>query len=92
MLELGRKRSSENVARVHAQRGLTSLVAVAVGLIGLLTACESPAQRQAERNAESNQEVTAEITRICLLPPDQRDTELKKIKEQSGMVLYCGSK
>lgn len=31
------------------------------------------------------------IDRTFSLPEDQREAELKKIKEQSGMVLYCGN-
>jgi hypothetical protein len=32
----------------------------------------------------------AEIQRICALPTGEREAELKKIKDESGMVIYCG--
>lgn len=43
------------------------------------------------RSAEINRRAAAE-NRACSLPEDQREEELKKVKDQSGMVLYCGSK
>ena len=81
----------------HATEPSTaSMIASAIALgtltLGALTACETPAQQQAARNAEINRKAAAEINRICSLPEDQREAELKKIKDQSGMVLYCGSK
>ena len=56
-----------------------------------LVGCQTEAERKAE-NARIEKQAVKEINRICALPEDQRDAELKKIKEQSGMVLYCGSK
>lgn len=67
------------------------LVTIA-GVACLLVACETPAERQAARNADTNRKAAAEINRICALPEQQRAAELKKIQEQSGMVLYCGNK
>ncbi len=71
---------------------IASLVAFVALALGALAACETPAERQAARNAEINRKAAAEINRICALPEDQREAELKKIKDQSGMVLYCGNK
>ncbi len=56
----------------------------------LTNACSSPAQRRAEENREINKKAAQEVSRICALPPDQRDAELKKVQQESGMVLYCG--
>ena len=58
----------------------------------VLTGCQTGAERRAAENARIEKHAAAEINRICSLPKDQREAELKKIKEQSGMVLYCGSK
>jgi hypothetical protein len=58
----------------------------------LLLACTTPAERQAAENARVEKQAAAEINRICALPEAEREAELKKIKDQSGMVLYCGSK
>jgi hypothetical protein len=54
-------------------------------------ACETEKDRKAAANARIEKEAAKEINRICALPDDQREAELKKIKEQSGMVLYCGT-
>jgi hypothetical protein len=58
----------------------------------VLTACQTEAQRRAAENDRIEKQAAAEINRICALPEEKRDAELKKIKEQSGMVLYCGNK
>jgi len=63
-------------------------VAIALELLG----CTTPAQRQAAENARVEKQAAQEINRICALPEAEREAELKKIKDQSGMVLYCGSK
>jgi hypothetical protein len=76
------------VSRVFA---LLAAAGLALALAGL-AACETPAERQARERARIDKEAAEEITRICALPEDQREAELKKIKEQSGMVLYCGNK
>jgi hypothetical protein len=60
-------------------------------LLGLLAACDTPAQRQARENARIVRQGDKEIKRICALPEGQREPELKKVKEESGMVLYCGN-
>ncbi len=59
-------------------------------VLALLSACETPAQHKAAQRAAINKRAADEINRICSLPEAERDAELKKIKEQSGMVLYCG--
>ena len=58
----------------------------------VLAACEAPAERQAAENARIQKQAAKEINRICALPMEQREAELEKIKEQSGMVLYCGNR
>jgi hypothetical protein len=59
-------------------------------LLALLCACQTAAQRKAAERATVNKRAADEINRICSLPPAEREVELKKIKEESGMVLYCG--
>ena len=63
-------------------------VAIVLALLG----CTTPAQRQAAENARVEKQAAQEINRICALPEAEREAELKKIKDQSGMVLYCGNK
>jgi hypothetical protein len=68
---------------------------VAIGLAAgflMLAGCQTAAEQQAAKNARINKQAAAEINRICALPETQREAELKKIKDQSGVVLYCGSK
>lgn len=64
-------------------------VALAVAL-GLLAACQTDADRKAAENARIQEQASKEIHRICALPGEQREAELKRLKEQSGMVLDCG--
>jgi hypothetical protein len=64
----------------------------AVAMTLLLLACTTPAERQAAKNARVERQAAKEINRICALPEAEREAELKKIKNQSGMVLYCGSR
>jgi hypothetical protein len=59
----------------------------ALGLV--LSACQTPAQKQATHNSEVNHQAAQEIERICALHGDARAMELKKIKDQSGLELYC---
>jgi hypothetical protein len=68
-----------------------SLAGLAIAL-AFVAACETEAERKAGENARIQKQAAKEINRICSLPDDRREAELKKIKEQSGMVLYCGSK
>jgi hypothetical protein len=68
-----------------------SLIGLVASLLAL-AGCQTPSEQQAAKNAEINKQAAAEINRICALPDVERDLELKKIKEQSGVVLYCGNK
>jgi outer membrane biogenesis lipoprotein LolB len=71
---------------------LGRLVVAGLGAVLLLLACTTAAERRAAENARIEKQAAAEINRICALPEAEREAELKKIKDQSGMVLYCGSK
>lgn len=66
------------------------ITAVALALM-LVSACETAGQRQAQENARIEKEAVKEIGRICALPQDRRDAELKKITQQSGVEVYCGN-
>jgi hypothetical protein len=58
----------------------------------LLSACTTPAQRRAAENTAVQKEAAQEITRICALPDADREAAIKKLKAESGMVIYCGAK
>jgi hypothetical protein len=47
------------------------------------------ADRKAAENERINQQAATEVARICVLPAAEREAELKKLKEQSGMQVYC---
>ena len=64
-------------------------VAFAVLLL-VLAACETTRERPANGNAPVEKRAATAIGRICALPKAQREAELKKIKEESGMMVYCG--
>ena len=55
----------------------------------LVAGCESTAERQAAQRAHTEKQAAAEVDRICALPTDQREAELKKIQKESGVVLVC---
>jgi hypothetical protein len=61
-------------------------------VLALFAACQTDAERKAAENAHIEKQAAQEANRICSLPDAQRELELKKIKEQSGIVLYCGGK
>jgi hypothetical protein len=64
-----------------------SVVATAATLA--ITGCSTGAQRKAAERAAFKKEVAAEVERICALPEHDRGAELKKVKEESGLELYC---
>jgi hypothetical protein len=69
-----------------------AMVAECALALALAGGCSTPAEHQSARNARIDKEAAQEINRICSLPDAQREAELKRIKDQSGMVLYCGNK
>jgi len=77
------------------QRFLPRWIATGVGLSLIaslfLQACETDRERQAAYRARIQEKASAEVNRICALPEEARQVELEKIKEQSGVVLYCGN-
>ena len=78
------------IAVIKSGPSLSVVAGVASAL--LLLSCTTPSERRAAENARVEKQAAAEINRICALPEAEREAELKKIKDQSGMVLYCGSK
>ena len=82
------------VARAETQgrRVRTTALRCALGLVLILSsACQTPAQKQAAQNAEVNRQAAKEIERICALHGEERAAELKKIRDQSGLELFCPS-
>jgi hypothetical protein len=67
--------------------GLVRIAALATLL--LAAACQSP---QPKPRTGAGPEIAAEVTRICALPAGDREQALEKLKKDSGMVLFCGSK
>jgi len=68
----------------------TALRAVAAALAATLAACTTAPGRPAADNAAVQAEAAREIRRICALPEDQRQAEIRRIKDQSGVVIGCG--
>lgn len=52
----------------------------------LLSACAT----QPKQDAQSDTDLATRISQICALPESQRDAEIEKMKQETGMVLYCG--
>ena len=63
--------------------------ALCVGVLSLcwLTACQTDAQKA--RNVELAKPAAPEMNRICALHGEERAAELKKLKEQTGLELFC---
>jgi hypothetical protein len=67
-----------------------SLLKVALlGISAILVGCTSTAQHT---KSTAPSDIAAEVARICALPPAEREKALEKLKQDSGMVLFCGSK
>ena len=73
---------------IHASGRVLLWVAV---VLPFIASCQTEAQRKAEENTRVEKQAAKEINRICALTQAQRETEVKRIKEQTGVVLYCGS-
>jgi len=51
---------------------------------------QTAAQQKATENAAINKEAATEIKRICSLPEEQRQADLKRLKDEKGVVISCG--
>jgi hypothetical protein len=81
------------INRRSRRSGRFAMRAVAILMLtGVMTvsACATPSQRKTAENDAIQKKAAQEISRICSLPEPERDAELKKLREESGMVLYCG--
>jgi hypothetical protein len=65
---------------------LTSIVAL---LTAATASCQVSDPKSAARNAELNRPAAPEMSRICALHGDERETELRKLKDLTGLELYC---
>jgi len=54
-----------------------------------VSACTTEAPHRADEEAELQRKVAAEITRICSLPQPERETEIKRAREESKVVVRC---
>lgn len=73
---------SMDSALLRSRLALAAMLLVVVG-------CESTAERQAAQRARTEKQAAAEIDRICALPAEQREAELKRIQRESEVVVYC---
>lgn len=67
---------------------LSTVICVA-GLLSVLAACETAADHKAKEDSEINKQAAGEVARICALHGQEREEELKTLKESSGMELFC---
>jgi hypothetical protein len=56
----------------------------------LLAACSTSQERRAKADEAVRTKATQEIYRICALPGAEREAEINKTKDESGMVIHCG--
>jgi hypothetical protein len=71
-------------------RPIPLVTALCLGLA--INACETPRQHKAAEDAAIKKQAADEIARICALHGAEREAELQKLKDASGMELYCADK
>lgn len=64
-----------------------STLAALIALCG----CTTQAERRAAERAAVEKKAAQELRRICALPGPERDAAIKKAKDASGIVIYCGN-
>lgn len=84
-------RESVHNARMHVASTTVSASGSSAALLCLvaIVACTTASDRKAAEYERINQQAAAEVARICALHDADREAELKRLKEQSGMELYC---
>jgi hypothetical protein len=68
----------------------TALKVLLTALPAILAACSTTSERRAADNTAVEADAARGVGRICALPEDQRQAEIRRIKEQSGVVIGCG--
>jgi len=61
----------------------------AAGLLALLTACETTANHKAKEEPPVSKQAASEVSRICALHGQEREEAVKKLRESTGMELFC---
>jgi len=69
---------------------LKKIASISYAVLVLMTACESTEQRKEKVNLAMRARAAQEIHRICALPEPERTAEIKKVKDESAMVVACG--
>jgi hypothetical protein len=69
---------------------LKKLASASCATLVLLTACATPQQGRAKENVAVRAQAAQEIHRICSLPDPEREAEIKRVKDESGMLITCG--
>lgn len=67
-----------------------TLMGLPMILAAVLTACSASPNRPSDDAALQAQAAHA-VHRVCSLLADQRQAEIQRIKEQSGVVIGCGT-
>jgi len=55
----------------------------------VLSGCGTAAPRKPADAGKTTQKAVQKIDRICALPQAQRDAQLKKLEQETGVVLFC---
>ena len=75
--------------RASSEVSMSLLKVVLLASSTVLVGC---AATSADSKRAVGPDIAAEVGRICALPQAERERELEKLKQESGMVLFCGSK
>jgi hypothetical protein len=54
----------------------------------VVASCTTPQPNPAE-SAEAREALSQRVNAICALPPSEREAELVKLKEETGLALVC---
>ena len=66
------------------------LRAIRIALVTGLAACSIAPGHPTADNAAVQAEAAQEVHRICTLPDEERQAEIRRIKDQSGVAIGCG--
>jgi hypothetical protein len=69
---------------------LKKIASASCATLVLLTGCTTSQQRRAQENDAVRTKAAQEIRRICSLPDSEREAEIKRVEDESGMVITCG--
>lgn len=63
---------------------------VCLAFLTVIAACVTDTERRRRQDASLKEDLAREMRRVCALPQDEREAEIEKISDTSGVLVYCG--